>query len=70
MSQKSTTHKGRQTGRPTLPLGVARRKRVVTMVTDSEFQRLQDWADEGNRSVSRFVHDILRQFLAKQPKTC
>jgi hypothetical protein len=38
------------------------------MVTDSEFQRLQDCADEGNTTVSSFVHDILRQFLANKPK--
>jgi len=59
----------RQTGRPSLPVGVVRRNRVVTMVTDSEFQRLQDCADENNTTVSSFVHDILRQFLANKPKT-
>jgi len=39
------------------------------MVSDSEFQRLQRCADEGDTTISGFVHHILRLFLAGKPKT-
>jgi hypothetical protein len=42
---------------------------MVTMVTESEFQRLQGSADEGDPTISSLVHHILRQFLANEPKT-
>jgi len=62
----SRPHAARHGGRPPLPVEIARRNRVVTMVTDREFQELQDGADEGSTTVSSFVHEILRQFLAKK----
>lgn len=69
MSNRVTSpHAARHTGRPPLPPERVRRNRVVTMVTDSEFQQLQSRAEEGNKSVSSFVHSILRQLLADKAR--
>ena len=44
--------------------GETRRNRVVTLVTDSELQNLHLCADKEHKSISGFVHEILREFLA------
>ena len=43
-----------------------RRNRVVTMVTDGEFERLSALAQSEGRSVSAVVHEILSKHLAPQ----
>ena len=48
---------------------MARRNRVVTLVTDSELESLQAAADIEDRSLSAFVHQILSQFLQKSTES-
>ncbi len=45
--------------RPQVSPDVARRNRVVTMVTDAEFETLQNLAKNEGESISSCVHDIL-----------
>lgn len=53
-------------GRPRTPTDVARRNRVVTLVTDSEFEQLKAVAADTGRSVSAVVHQVLSQFLQRR----
>ena len=55
-----------RTGRPRLPVECVRRNRVVTMVTDHEFQELMDRAESEGTSISSLVHDIVKQFISKK----
>jgi hypothetical protein len=55
----------RRMGRPAT-LEVARRNRVVTLVTDAEFEELTSIAEAENHSVSLMVHEILKNHLAQR----
>ena len=58
--------KKQQRGRPRRPERMARRNRVVTLVTDSELELLQAAADVEGQSISAFVRQILSQFLKRK----
>ena len=68
MSEKTTEKalQPRQMGRPRTPTEVARRNRVVTLVTDSEFEQLKTVAAVTERSVSAVVHQVISQFLQRR----
>ncbi len=51
-------------GRPKQPPQDARSNRIVTFVTDSELENLNQIADEEDRSLSSVVHQIVRTHLA------
>lgn len=55
-----------QMGRPRTPTDVARRNRVVTLVTDSEFEQLKTVAADTGRSVSAVVHQVISRFLQRR----
>ncbi len=46
-------------GRPPSPPGKVRGKRVVTFVTEGEFEALQAGAEQEQTSLSRYLHDLL-----------
>jgi hypothetical protein len=56
----------RRMGRPAGPVTAARRNRVVTLVTDAEFEELTSIAEAENRSLSAVVHQILKNHLAQR----
>ena len=53
-------------GRPRTGAETARRNRVVTLVTDSEFEELRATADSTGQSVSALVHQIVSRFLKRR----
>jgi len=53
-------------GRPRTPTDVARRNRVVTLITDSEHKKLKTVADDKGQSVSALVHQVISQFLRRR----
>lgn len=57
---------GRRLGRPRSAAKTARRNRLVTLVTDSEFDMLKTVADAKGRSISALVHQIVSQFLGRR----
>ncbi len=46
-------------GRPPAPEGTARSRRVVTFVTEGEFDLLQRWADSRDVPLSSLVYELL-----------
>jgi len=50
-------------GRPPVATELRRRNRVVTFVTDREFEALEQVASERNSTLSTVVHQILRRSL-------
>jgi len=54
-------------GRPPLPPGDTRCKRVVTFVTRSEMERLQKMCVENSSTLSSICHRILAEYLTKTP---
>ena len=54
-------------GRPPLPPGDVRCKRVVTFVTRSEMERLQQLCAETNDTLSSICHRILSEHLHQAP---
>jgi hypothetical protein len=58
--------RGRRLGRPPGTPESIRRKRVVTLMTDTEFEKLTQIADEKEKSVSAMVHQIISQYLKRR----
>ena len=66
MSQAAdNTSTRRRLGRPRRPAEVARRNRVVTLVTDAELEKLEILAERKGKSLSALVHQIVTQFLKR-----
>lgn len=63
---EETANKARRMGRPRTGPKTARRNRVVTLVTDSEFKELRATADATGQSVSALVHQIVSRFLKRR----
>ena len=55
--------KRKRMGRPLTAQETVRRNRVVTMVTDSELEKLTMLADQKSKSLSAVVHQILSRRL-------
>ena len=53
----------RRWGRPRTPVSEARRNRVVTLVTDAEFEELTAFAQNTGQSVSALVRQLISEFL-------
>ena len=53
-------------GRPPGSPESIRRRRVVTLMTDAEFEELARLADEEGKSVSAFVHQIITRYLKRR----
>ena len=60
------THGNHRFGRPPGDPESIRRKRVVTLVTDSEFEKLARIADEKEKSLSSMVHQIISRYLKRR----
>jgi hypothetical protein len=54
-------------GRPPLPPGDTRCKRVVTFVTRSEMGRLHNMCAENGSTLSSVCHRIITEYLTKTP---
>jgi hypothetical protein len=54
-------------GRPPLPPGDTRCKRVVTFVTRSEMEHLQNLSAENRSTLSSICHRILAEYLNQSP---
>ena len=65
MAEKTTQggEKRKRMGRPLTAQETVRRNRVVTMVTDSELEKLTMLADQKSKSLSAVVHQILSRRL-------
>ena len=59
---------GKRRGRPPAPPGSARRHRVVTFVTDSEFEYLSRLSKELDSPLSSTVYKLLSDRLAAPSK--
>lgn len=55
----------RRLGRPPGTPESIRHKRVVTLMTDAEFEKLAKIADENEKSVSAMVHQIISRYLKR-----
>ena len=55
----------RRLGRPPGPPETVRRNRVVTLLTDTEFEELTHIAYDQGESVSALVHQIISRYLAR-----
>ena len=56
-------------GRPALPAGRSRCRRVVTFLTDGEYNALNALAEEKQQSLSAVCHRLLSDVLTKQSKS-
>ncbi len=56
----------RRLGRPPGAPESIRRNRVVTLMTDAEFEKLTRIADEEEKSVSAMVHQIISRYLKRR----
>jgi hypothetical protein len=56
-------------GRPPGPAGTTRSRRVVTFVTDPEFERLRELADASGKSLSAILHDLVSLSLERSKRT-
>ncbi len=56
----------RRLGRPPGPPESIRRNRVVTLLTDAEFEKLTKIADKKDKSVSALVHQIVSRYLKRR----
>jgi hypothetical protein len=65
---KGASKAATQRGRPPGTSGTGRRKRVVTLMTDTEFEHLSEIAAQRNESMSSTCRQILVSYLAKQTK--
>lgn len=63
---KTQTHTRHRRGRPPRAPELIRRKRVVTLLTDSEFEELVKLANEEETSVSAFVHQLIARHLKRR----
>jgi len=60
------TQSSRRLGRPPGAPESIRNKRVVTLMTDAEFEKLMKVADEEEKSVSALVHHIVSRYLKRR----
>ncbi len=60
------TPTGRRRGRPPGAPESIRHRRVVTLVTDAEFEQLTKIADENDKSVSATAHQIISRYLKRR----
>jgi hypothetical protein len=60
------TQGGRRLGRPPGAPESIRHRRVVTLMTDAEFEKLTKIADEKEESVSALVHQIISRYLKRR----
>ena len=63
---KVGTRGNRRLGRPPGAPESIRNKRVVTLLTDSEFEMLTKIADKKEKSVSALVHQIVSRYLKRR----
>ena len=63
---EAKTHGSHRLGRPPGAPESIRRNRVVTLLTDAEFEKLVRFADEEEKSVSAFVHQIISRYLKRR----
>ena len=56
-------------GRPALPAGQSRCRRVVTFLTDGEYNALHALAEEEEQSLSAVCHRLLSDVLTNQSKS-
>ena len=56
----------RRRGRPPGAPESIRNKRVVTLLTDSEFEKLTNLAAENGQSVSALVHELIAKHLKRR----
>jgi hypothetical protein len=61
--EKVVTQGGRRLGRPPGTLKSVRYKRVVTLMTDAEFEKLTKIANEKEKPVSGLAHQIISRYL-------
>ena len=57
---------GRKLGRPPGDPESSRRKRVVTLMTDAESEKLAQIAEMEGKSVSALVHEVLSRFIRRR----
>jgi predicted DNA-binding ribbon-helix-helix protein len=62
-----TWYEKRPRGRPRLPDGTARTRRVVSLFTEAEFAELERLAGESQLTVSALIHAITSKHLEKEP---
>jgi hypothetical protein len=60
------SHRGRRLGRPPRAPESLRHKRVVTLLTDAEFEKLTKIAEKEGKSVSALTHEILLRFFRRR----
>jgi hypothetical protein len=46
-------------GRPPMPVEEARKRRTVTFLTESEYEKLSEFARRDNTSISALAHKLL-----------
>ena len=56
-------------GRPALPAGRCRCRRVVTFLTDGEYNALHALAEEKEQSLSAICHRLLSDALTNESKS-
>ena len=67
MGQKTGTSP--RLGRPPLPPGEVRSKRIVTFVTEAELTRLAELAEADGHTLSTACHRILLDYLDRAPRS-
>lgn len=55
-------------GRPPSPPGEVRGKRVVTFLTDDEFESVRVGAEQEQISLSRYLHDLVLEGMKHQDR--
>ena len=53
-------------GRPPAPPETVRKNRIVTFVTDEEFEKLERLAERSDQSLSAAVYELLARALRRQ----
>jgi hypothetical protein len=66
MARRRTGLSGPHGGRPPLPVEVARRNRVVVMVTDGELTALRRLARERGVAPGTLAHEVLARVLRRR----
>lgn len=62
LSIESSPRRGRPPGSPESIRG----KRVVTLMTENDYERLRRIADQDGKSMSKLVHDIVLKFIQER----
>jgi hypothetical protein len=60
------TQGGHRLGRPPGAPESIRHRRVVTLMTDAEFEKLTKIAEKDGKSLSALTHEILLRFLRRR----